>query len=337
MDRKIKLLAASSLIVTLASACTPYNARTGTYDNADNAGYGAGASQNKQQATNTNTAATCAPCRSKTTYTANKGDHNQQWYIDRWNREQNKRTYTPPAPRREYTPPKTTYQAGGHTQQWYIDRWNRQQQTQRNTPKPIYTPPKKTYGGYGGAKPTPTQPYTPPKPYTPPRQPTNYYDYSQGGGNSTTNKQIYTGASKSNAVSNKRLYTGASSSNKASNKSIYTGSPSSNTYKPYEPKTYTGGANSNTYSDASNDIYSGSSNNTYAGASSGSDSYTSSQGGGEVATGSYKAGNSHYTVQKGDTVFSVMRLTGVYWKEIIKKNNLIAPYTISPGKRLRLK
>lgn len=45
-----------------------------------------------------------------------------------------------------------------------------------------------------------------------------------------------------------------------------------------------------------------------------------------------------YTVQKGDTVFQVMRNTGVYWKDIIRLNNLQAPnYVISPGQTLRLK
>lgn len=45
-----------------------------------------------------------------------------------------------------------------------------------------------------------------------------------------------------------------------------------------------------------------------------------------------------YVVQKGDTVFQVMRNTGVYWKDIIRLNNLQAPdYPINPGQRLRLK
>ncbi|WGZ93835.1 MAG: LysM peptidoglycan-binding domain-containing protein [Candidatus Thiothrix putei] len=45
-----------------------------------------------------------------------------------------------------------------------------------------------------------------------------------------------------------------------------------------------------------------------------------------------------YVVQKGDTVFQVMRNTGVYWKDIIRLNNLVAPnYTIAPGQRLKLK
>ncbi len=45
-----------------------------------------------------------------------------------------------------------------------------------------------------------------------------------------------------------------------------------------------------------------------------------------------------YTVKRGDTVFQVMRNTGVYWKDIIRLNNLQAPnYQINPGQRLRLR
>ena len=138
----------------------------------------------------------------------------------------------------------------------------------------------------------------------------NYYDYS-GAGYSTPNKNIYTGS------------TATATSNTASNKSIYTGSYADNTYKPYEPKTYVSGA--------SGTIYAGTDTNTSGG-------YSDANGGGAVAAGSYVAGNSTYSVVKGDTVFSVMRLTGVYWKTIIKLNNLQAPsYTIAPGQTLRLK
>ncbi len=91
----------------------------------------------------------------------------------------------------------------------------------------------------------------------------------------------------------------------ASNKSIYTGSYQQPTYKPYQPTTYSGG-------------------------SAGTTSTTAAT----TATG----GGSSYVVRKGDTVFEVMRQTGVYWKDIISMNNLVAPaYTISPGQTLRLK
>jgi LysM repeat protein len=94
-----------------------------------------------------------------------------------------------------------------------------------------------------------------------------------------------------------------------SNKSLYTGSfqQPRQAYTQYTPKTYTGGASS-----------------------SNSTSFTAPAA---AATG----GNS-YVVKKGDTVFEVMRQTGVYWKEIISMNNLQAPsYTIQPGQTLRLK
>lgn len=56
-----------------------------------------------------------------------------------------------------------------------------------------------------------------------------------------------------------------------------------------------------------------------------------------TSTNTYSGGGS-YTVQKGDTVFQVMRNTGVYWKDIIRLNNLQAPnYTITPGQTLKLK
>ena len=58
--------------------------------------------------------------------------------------------------------------------------------------------------------------------------------------------------------------------------------------------------------------------------------------GGSAATNTGDA--STYTVKKGDTVFEIMRQTGVYWKDIIKMNNLVAPaYNINPGQKIRLK
>jgi len=91
-----------------------------------------------------------------------------------------------------------------------------------------------------------------------------------------------------------------------SNKSIYTGSYQKRTYKPYKPTTYAGGGKTTTYKPA-----------TYSASSTG--------------------GSGSYTVKKGDTVFEIMRQTGVYWKDIIRLNNLTAPYNISPGQRIRLK
>ncbi len=92
-----------------------------------------------------------------------------------------------------------------------------------------------------------------------------------------------------------------------SNKSIYTGSYQQKTYKPYQPTTYAGGS----------------------AATTATNSNTSYSGGGNDST---------YIVKKGDTVFEIMRQTGVYWKDIIKLNNLQAPaYNINPGQVIRLK
>lgn len=99
-----------------------------------------------------------------------------------------------------------------------------------------------------------------------------------------------------------------------SNKSIYTGSYQKKTYKPYKPTTYASGASNTTYT---------SNKTTY-----------------KPAATSYSGGSSNgssYTVKKGDTVFEIMRQTGVYWKDIIRLNNLQAPYNINPGQRIRLK
>lgn len=94
----------------------------------------------------------------------------------------------------------------------------------------------------------------------------------------------------------------AATSNATSNKSIYTGSYQQ---KTYTPTTYSGGSAATT--------------------NTGSTTVTSASGG------------SSYVVKKGDTVFEIMRQTGVYWKDIISMNNLQPPYNINPGQTLRLK
>lgn len=120
----------------------------------------------------------------------------------------------------------------------------------------------------------------------------------------------YSSAGKTNntgAAANTRTSTTNVST---SNKSIYTGSYQQKTYKPYNPTTYSGGSSASTNT-----------NTTYvSNANSG------------------KSNGKTYIVKKGDTVFEIMRQTGVYWKDIIKLNNLQAPaYTISPGQAIRLK
>lgn len=98
-----------------------------------------------------------------------------------------------------------------------------------------------------------------------------------------------------------------------SKKGIYTGAYQKKTYKPYKPVTYTGG----TYNQATTKtIYSGRT---------------------AARTSSVARGGSRYVVKKGDTVFEIMRQTGVYWKDIIRLNNLQKPYSINPGQSIRLK
>ena len=94
----------------------------------------------------------------------------------------------------------------------------------------------------------------------------------------------------------------------ASNKSIYTGSYQQKTYKPYAPTTYAGGS----------------------AASTSTTDYANTAG---ISSGS----GGTYVVKKGDTVFEIMRQTGVYWKDIISLNNLTPPYNINPGQTIRLK
>lgn len=130
---------------------------------------------------------------------------------------------------------------------------------------------------------------------------TNYAGY--GAGTGTGSNTTYYDYSSAGGTANAN--TGSAST---SNKSIYTGSYQQKTYKPYNPTTYSGGSAAATPGTA-----------TYANTAG-----TSSNG----AT---------YTVKKGDTVFEIMRQTGVYWKDIISLNNLTPPYNINPGQTLRLK
>ncbi len=139
------------------------------------------------------------------------------------------------------------------------------------------------------------------QPAAQPQQNTNYAGY---GANS--NPQYYDYSSASGGKTNSPA---ANTNVTASNKSIYTGSYQQKTYKPYEPTTYSGGTAA-----ATNTA-------TYA----------------NTAGTSSSAGGSTYVVKKGDTVFEIMRQTGVYWKDIISINNLQPPYNISPGQTIRLK
>lgn len=127
---------------------------------------------------------------------------------------------------------------------------------------------------------------------------TNYAGYGTTSQSNTTYYD-YSSASRTNTQAPTPA---APTSNAASNKSIYTGSYQQNSYTP----------------------------TTYAGGSAAKTSTTSS-------SSSSAGGGSTYVVKKGDTVFEIMRQTGVYWKDIISINNLQPPYSISPGQTIRLK
>ncbi len=48
------------------------------------------------------------------------------------------------------------------------------------------------------------------------------------------------------------------------------------------------------------------------------------------------SGPAQYTVKIGDTLFSIMRATDVYWKKIAQDNQLTPPYILTVGQTLKL-
>ncbi len=48
------------------------------------------------------------------------------------------------------------------------------------------------------------------------------------------------------------------------------------------------------------------------------------------------SGPAQYTVKVGDTLFSIMRATDVYWKQIAQDNQLTPPYILTVGQTLKL-
>jgi LysM repeat protein len=49
-----------------------------------------------------------------------------------------------------------------------------------------------------------------------------------------------------------------------------------------------------------------------------------------------ETGPAQYTVKIGDTLFSIMRATDVYWKKIAQDNHITPPYILTVGKILKL-
>ena len=152
------------------------------------------------------------------------------------------------------------------------------------------------------------------------------YDYAYGNNSSSGTNYDYSSQAGNGSANNDNggYYNYGGSSSGSSNNQNY--------YDSTQPK-----APSNYYDNNSNTNYDYSSPSS----SGGSGSYDTYTGGnsssGSFAPNNYSGGNS-YTVKRGDTVFQVMRNTGVYWKDIIRLNNLQAPnYQINPGQVLRLK
>ncbi|MFZ1343855.1 LysM peptidoglycan-binding domain-containing protein [Thiothrix eikelboomii] len=161
------------------------------------------------------------------------------------------------------------------------------------------------------------------------------YDYAYGGntnnGSGSGSTYDYSGQAGNGTATNNNSYYNYGEAGSGTNNN------NSNYYDSTQPK-----APSNYYDNNSNTNYdysSPSSNSYSSGNTANTDPYASggSSSGGSFAPNNYSGGNT-YTVKRGDTVFQVMRNTGVYWKDIIRLNNLQAPnYQINPGQSLRLK
>ncbi|RVU84883.1 LysM peptidoglycan-binding domain-containing protein [Leucothrix sargassi] len=348
MDRNYKLLITSSLVALMATGCSSFGQRGNTDPqttvNSGSSSYAAG----QQQASSgvvaqAPVATTCGQCAINQAQNTTQNGRTQQWYVDQWNRQQagkqtpavaNGRTqqwYIDQYNRSQAAAKAkaATTTSNGRSQQWYIDQYNRQQAeakakaaAARAKPAPAANGRTKQWyvdqwnrqqAAAAAAKKQPV--YTPPKPvvvqqptyvapaYVPPKPVVAVKPYvPPAPAPAPVTKTTTTYVDYTNGA--------ASTAVAPSNKSLYTGSfqQPRQAYTQYTPKTYTGGANS-----SSSTVY-------------------------NAPAATTTAGGNTYVVKKGDTVFEVMRQTGVYWKEIISMNNLQAPsYTIQPGQRLRLK
>ena len=178
------------------------------------------------------------------------------------------------------------------------------------------------------------RPYTAPNTYRPPAntyQP-NYQTQYQGSANTGATTYGYTDYSGGAAAGSSSTYYDYSKPKAPSNTSTgYGASSGGSSYYDYTAPS-TSGSSSGYYD------YSGSSSSSYGSSSNSASKPNSYSGGSSTSVNSNYTGGGSYTVQKGDTVFQVMRNTGVYWKDIIRLNGLQAPdYKLSPGQQLRLK
>lgn len=221
--------------------------------------------------------------------------------------------YRPPAPATNtYRPPANTYRPpAGNNSGGVAHKHNGRAHSHRLPASGM------NHGHNAGATNRPVAPQT--NRPAPPQTNTNsssssYYDYS----NNTT-----TAPPRTNNTAKPAANTGNSSYYD------YSSGSSSTYYNTAKPKASPNTSSNNSYYDYSAPSSSGS--------STASNTSSSSASAGSFAPNNYSGGNA-YTVQRGDTVFQVMRNTGVYWKDIIRMNNLKAPnYKIVPGQRLKLR
>lgn len=377
MDRTIKLLAASSVVALTTTACAPNNGApaysqyqtpaastsgtttpsTSIYNGGSGGGnYGGGS--NKAPVTHSHGGKVHSHALPGTglrhTHATGVGGgysggytQPQQTYVPRPQQQYVQRPYT--APVNTYRPP--VQQQPGNNNGGVPHSHCGRVHSHALPPQGLahtHGNPACPAGSAGGAQ---QQPYVNPQrgnAYQQQGQNNNAagYDYAYGGGNTSGNAASPYDSTGGNTYDSYNGNTGGGAAN-GGNDSYYTYGGSgnqqgsgSNYSQPKVPSNYydnKGSSSTYDYSAPSSGSSSGGYDSYTApsnGGNSGSDTGASS---GSFAPNNYSGGNS-YTVQRGDTVFQVMRNTGVYWKDIIRLNNLQAPnYQINPGQTLKLK
>ncbi len=326
MERRIKLLAASSIVALATTACAPngaydpynnnqYQAPTNNYNGANVSG---GSGVNKAPVTHSHGGKVHSHPLPATGLRHTHATGGGNAYTP-------SNTYT--APTNTYTPP-VSNNAGnyagnnsGGTPHAHCGRTHSHPLPAQGLAH-IHGDPACPGGGGNVAAPQPQPIPVQPNANNGTTQPNNYgyYDYAYGGtNNNPAPPNTNTGNTGNTGTNNDSYYS-------------YGGTPNNTTnyydnVQPKPPASYYD--NSNNTGSTDNYNYTPPAANTNTGSSSGDS--------GSFAPNNYSGGNS-YTVQRGDTVFQVMRNTGIYWKDIIRLNNLQAPnYQINPGQTLRLR
>ncbi|PID49421.1 MAG: hypothetical protein CR991_06665 [Proteobacteria bacterium] len=366
MDRTIKILATCSVLGLTATACAPNNAY-GPYNNQYDTQTGTTTTTTSPVSTPSVVATTApttvtqppvynGPTKQAVTHSHGGRVHSHRLPASGLNHTHTlggggsryqppRRTYTPPRTQPTYQPPRQTYTPPRRQPTYQPPRQTYRVPVQNQTAKRCWhgTNAKGQCNPAPGRQsavvaPHPVRPQQPvrqaPRPSIPPQSVGNgnagYYDYTgnqavinntpvnrtnsanyydQVGTNNTANSTATTGSIYDNASTNRGGYNYYNSGNTSS---------SSSSYDTAQPKTPSSYYTSSTYTEPAPTT-----SNTFTTSNYAPNDYT---------------GGSTYTVKRGDTVFQVMRNTGVYWKDIIRINNLQAPnYQINPGQVLRLR